>query len=549
MNKHMSVFCDSGAVSVYNVKEVNSSFAVGSLDIMYTGKNPNKSDISRDVVEAALPTLYNVPIVCNWDPDTREIGGHDVDFVREDDGSVRMRNLTVPCGVVTDHTKFSFQNKYDNNGIEHEYLVADGVLLWKRQDVYSYIVNDLGGVVPHSMEITVTDGAENSDTGYFDIKSFEFTALCLLGTATPCFNGSKIELYSADDLKDKVAEMFTELKQCYSDIESAQNADCNINSTHSTKGGSTMHEEIAVLAKEFGIDLESLDFSLDDMSLDEIRKKFEEMSAETQSTQEEAKTEDAGASVDEPATEQTEPTEDTAAFELNSNLRERVYKAVEEAGVVHYEWGDMPKYFARDFDEAKQEVYFESSEDWELYGAKYTMDGDNVVIDLSTIMRKKYAIIDFDEGTATSPNVTASVFSAINPVIIAAKTEASEISAKFDALQTEAESLRAEVADLRKFKEDTEADIAAKQVADVFAKFSTLNGVDAFEKLVEDVKSHTVSYDIDTLEEKCYAILGRLGTPAKFSEAPKSQKIVVDKEKDNAVTKPYGGIVEKYLGK
>ena len=107
MNKHMSVFCDSGAVSVYNVKEVNSSFAVGSLDIMYTGKNPNKSDISRDVVEAALPTLYNVPIVCNWDPDAREIGGHDVDFVREYDGSVRMRNLTVPCGVVTDHTKIS----------------------------------------------------------------------------------------------------------------------------------------------------------------------------------------------------------------------------------------------------------------------------------------------------------------------------------------------------------------------------------------------------------------------------------------------------------
>ena len=83
----------------------------------------------------------------------------------------------------------------------------------------------------------------------------------------------------------------------------------------------------------------------------------------------------------------------------------------------------------------------------------------------------------------------------------------------------------------------------------MFAKFSTLNGVDAFEKLVEDVKSHTVEYDVDTLEEKCYAILGRLGTPAKFSEAPKSQKIVVDKEKDNAVTKPYGGIVEKYLGK
>ena len=393
MNKRMSVFCESGTVSVYNVKEVNSSFAVGSLDIMYTGKNPNKSNISRDVVEAALPSLYNVPIVCNWDPDSREIGGHDVEFVRDEDGSVRMRNLTEPCGVITDHTKFSFQVKEDDNGVEHEYLVADGVVLWKRQDVYNYIFSDLGGVVPHSMEITVTDGVDNKETGYFDINAFEFTALCLLGNVNPCFSGSKIELYSADNLKDKVSEMFSELKQCYSDIVSAQDADCNINSTHSTKGGSTMHEEIAILAKEFGIDLESLDFSLDEMSLDEIRKKFEEMTAETQSTQEEATTSETESSSEEPAAEQTEATEDTATFELNSNLRERIYRAVEEAGVIHYEWGDMPKYFVRDYDESKQEVYFESSEDWELYGAKYSMDGDNVVIDFSTIMRKKYAII------------------------------------------------------------------------------------------------------------------------------------------------------------
>lgn len=551
MNKHISVFCESGAVSVYNVKEVNSSFAVASLDIMYTGKNPNKSDIGRDAVEAALPSLYNVPIVCNWDPDSREIGGHDVEFVRDDDGSVRMRNLTTPCGVVTDHTKFSFQVKEDSNGVEHEYLVADGVLLWKRQDVYSYIVNDLGGVVPHSMEITVTDGFDNKDSGYFEIKKFEFTALCLLGNVNPCFNGSKLEVFSSNDIKEKVEQMFNELKQCYSAIVSAQTADDNINSTHSTKGGSTVHEEVIELAKEFGIDLDSLDFSFDEMSLDEIRAKFEEITAEAHDSQEGEASVDAEADKapsEEPAVEQDAATEDTAVFELNSNLGERIYRAVGEAGVIHREWGDMQKYFARDYDESKQEVYFESAEDWELYGAKYTMDGDNVVIDFSTMTRKKYAIIDFDEGTATTPNVTASVFSALDVAILGAKEEASDVAAKFEALQAESDGLKAEVEELRKFKEGIEAEAAEKQIDSVFAKFSTLVGVDAFDKLVEDVKSNAVQYDTDTLEEKCYAILGRLGTTAKFSEVHKSQKIVVDKTDDDTVKKPYGGIVEKYLG-
>lgn len=544
----MNVFCESSIASLYNIKEVNSSFAVASLDIMYTGKNPNKSDIGRAETESALPTLYNVPIVCNWDPDAGEIGGHDVEFVRGEDGTVRMRNLTVPCGVVTDHTKFSFQTKEDSNGVEHEYLVADGVVLWKRQDVYNHIVNDLGGVVPHSMEITVTDGYEDKDSGYYKIKSFEFTALCLLGNVSPCFNGSKLEVYSDDSLKKKCEQMFAEIKQCYSDIASAQNAAVNINNDKSTKGGSTMHEEVTKLAEEYGIDLDSLDFSLDDMSIDDIKAKFEEISAGSKAD-EEPTNDEATAEQKDDASSEGEATGEEAKFELNANIRRIISDAVESAEVVHKEWGDMPKYFMRDFDEEAKEVYFESAEDWNLYGASYSMDGDNVVIDWSSKIRKKYAIIDFDEGTASYPNVSESVFSAMATMITSAKESADDALGKYESLKAESDSLAEEVTALRKFKEDTEAAAMQQSVSEVFAKFSELVGVEQFDALVSGVTSGEVKYGIEELEEKCFAIKGRVGMTAKFSETKNAvPKIIVGKSSDETVEKPYGGIVEKYLG-
>lgn len=548
MRKHMNVFCESASASLYNIREVNSSFAVASLDIMYTGKNPNRSDIGREETENALPTLYNVPIVCNWDPDTREIGGHDVEFVRDDDGTVRMRNLTVPCGVVTDHTKFSFQIKEDSNGVEHEYLVADGVVLWKRQDVYSYIVNDLGGVVPHSMEITVTDGYDDQDSGYYKVKSFEFTALCLLGNVSPCFNGSKLEVYSDDSLKRKCEQMFAEIKQYYSDIASAQNAAVNIQHDKSMKGGSIMHEEVIKLAKEYSIDLDSLDFSLDDMSIDDIRMKFEEISTSSEDNKE-PNNDDATVDQESDAGSDNDAQTETETFELNSNLRDIIGVAVESADVVHRDWGDMPKYFMRDFDEEKKEVYFESAEDWNLYGANYSMDGDNVVIDWSSKIRKKYAIIDFDEGTASYPSVSESVFSAMATVIASAKKNADEAISNYESLKSESDSLEEEVKTLRKYKADAE-DAAMKQsFSEIFSKFSDLVGVDQFDALVSDVTSGEVKYDIEELEEKCFAIKGRVGMAAKFSETKNvTPKIVVDKNGDESAEKPYGGIVEKYLG-
>ena len=542
MSKIMNLYFDAVDAVITDVKEVNSSFATASLKVMYTGSNRNTSNIERKVVEDALPTLYNVPIVANWDPMARTIGGHDMTVFKDADGNLRIRNETVPLGVITDHTNFSFVKEKDENGVEHEYLKADGVVLWKRQDVYEYIVNDLNGRIAHSMEIDVTSGGKNEETGYYDVTSFEFTALCLLGEGhTPCFEGSELQVYSNQSIKSEIATMMSELKECYSLIAPADNAVDNTTKT-TMEGGERMHDEKLKLMEEYGLSEDSLDFEIDSLTVDELRAKFEEMKATTEA---DASTEDSAA---EPETEAEPATDGKPAenYDLNSNVRDALREAL-CAEVIHRDWGDMARYFMVDYDAEKSEVYVDSCEDWGLYGFKFNMDGDKAVIDWESKTRKKYQIVDFDEGGMATMTTAGAVFSAMAPVIESATNEKNDASEKFNEMSTKYAEFEAELNSLREFKAQAESAERTEKANAVFAQFSDLSGNETFEALRSAVEEDSAKYDAETLEEKCFAIRGRIGTAANFSLEKSAPKIKVEKDNDDAPM-PYGGIVEKYLG-
>ena len=94
MKQMMNLFYEFDKASVYDIHEVNSSFASGSLKVLYLGENRNGSSFTKAAVERALPSLKNVPIVCHWDYESGQIGGHDMELVCSDDGGMRIRNLT-----------------------------------------------------------------------------------------------------------------------------------------------------------------------------------------------------------------------------------------------------------------------------------------------------------------------------------------------------------------------------------------------------------------------------------------------------------------------
>ena len=501
--------------SLSSLCEINSSFDTGVLRIAYTGANRNGSFISKETFERCIETLYNCPIVCHYDRETDTIGGHDMELVTNADGDMRLVNMTIPVGVIPESSKYFWSVVEEEDGTEHEYLCAD-VLIWKRQEAYKKIKED--GITAHSMELTVKDG--EMEGGLFVIKDFEFTAFCLLGDEhEPCFESSALGLFSYDEMKKQMAQMMSDLKEEFSLVVPPVGANDTHPQNHPMEGGEKVLNEKLALVAEYGLEVENLEFSIEDLTLEELREKFEAMK-----TAEEP--------VVEPAV--AEPAEPTVDFALAGQIREEIYNAL-SVEKIECCWGEMTRYHYVDHDHEALQVYCYDAEDWKLYGFAYTMNGDNVVIDFESKKRMKFAIVDFDEGEQAAP--FAGIFEEITKQYTENDTQWSE---KYQTASDTITSMENELGTLRQFKTDTEEAALAVARDEVFAQFEDLVGVKEFDALRE----HCAEYELDALEEKCYAIRGRKGTPAKFTHESKPPKLKV--EKTLPVNEPYGGLFAKY---
>lgn len=517
MNKVLNMTYSS---SITDIASVNSSFDKGVLKICYTGSNRNGSYFDKATLEKCIPTLYNCPIVCNYDRESDEIGGHDIQVVRTGDGDLKLVNMTVPVGVIPESANTWFEVVTENDGTEHEYLFAEA-LLWKRQEAYEKIKND--GFESQSMEIDVKDG-ELKD-GIYHIYNFDFTAFCLLGSnVEPCFESASIELFSKQHFKEELSDMMKDLKDCFTKIDTAEPlpsdevVEDTHPQTHSMEGGNE------VLDNETKIIDETIEETAAPVNEQEAIEQFElvEQEAEVSSENEERST------------------EDQEQFELVSNVNEFVRSALAEVRFVD-RWGDeRQRYHLVDIDTTKMELYCEDAQErWHLYGFSYATSGDKVAIDYATRQRKKYAIVDFAENDAEP-------FAGMFEYLTEIEDKFSNLKEQFSAVSSSANEAQQELNTLREFKAKYDADIAANERNELFARFDELAGIEAFDELREN----SSELSLEEIEEKCYALKGRYGVFNKQSHNEKAPKIAVDKtESSRREEKPYGGIVEELLDK
>lgn len=488
--------------SLSSLCEINSSFDTGVLRIAYTGANRNGSFISKETFERCIDTLYNCPIVCHYDRETDSIGGHDMEFVTSEDGSMHLVNITIPIGVIPESSKYFWNVVEEENGTEHEYLCAD-VLIWKRQEAYKKIKED--GITAHSMELTVKDG--EMDGGLFVIKDFEFTAFCLLGDEhEPCFESSALSLFSYDEMKKQMADMMSDLKNEFSLVVPPVGDNDIHTKNYPMEGGEKVLNEKLALVAEYGFEVEKLGFSIEDMTLEELREKFEVMKS----------------------------AEPKADFALAGQIRDEINNAL-SVEKIECCWGEMTRYHYVDHDHEAMQVYCYDAEDWNLYGFAYSMNGDNVVIDFESKKRMKFAIVDFDEGEQIAP--FAGIFEEVAKQYTANDTQWSE---KYQTASNTITSMTEELGSLRQFKTDAEETAKAAAREEVFAQFEELVGVEEFDTLRENC----AEYELDALEEKCYAIRGRRGVTAKFAQESTITKLKVDKT--HPANEPYGGLFVRY---
>lgn len=511
MNKVLNL---TYASSLTRLCEINSSFDTGVLRIAYAGENRNGSCIDKQTFEKCIKTIYNCPIVCNYSRESDTLGGHDMEPVRDDDGSLRLVNITEPVGCIPESSKIFWETVVEHDGVEHEYLCAEA-LLWKRQEAYRKIKKD--GLTAQSMEITVKDG-EMSD-GVYKIYDFEFTAFALIGVE-PCFESAALE-FSKRDFKRQLSQMMLEIKETFSQVKPSSEVDIHPNN-YSMKGGEKVLNEKMDLIAKYGVDMEKLGFSIEDISVEELEERLKAFADSPDAEPDGGEPESGGN--DDPAPDDR--------FALESNLRNELIRVL-ESETIQREWGECIRYWFVDYDKDACVVYCWDTEDGLLYGFTYTVDGDSVTVNYADKKRKKYEIVDFDEGEQASP--FAQVFAMLENKI----KSNTELEAKYQTASDTIASMETELGELRKFKADTEAAVAQNARDEVFARFEDLIGVEAFDAL----KENCAQYDIETLEEKCFAIRGR-NSAVKFSAEQKAPKLKV--EKTDMTKAPYGGLFEQY---
>ena len=207
-----------------DIEKVNPFFSKVKIYVLYEGLNRNGSYLSRNAIERAIPTLYNIPIVGEYLVEEQNFSGHGAKVVKDEQGEYQMVLSTRPYGVVPESAKIYWETVNEDDGTQRDYLVVDGAFLWSGRYPELQTIYDEGHY-NQSMEIEMTNANYALVEGQevLDVKDFIFTAFCLLGIdkdsdmfghVEPAFESSKVIAYSLDkeSFSSQFNQMIAELK-------------------------------------------------------------------------------------------------------------------------------------------------------------------------------------------------------------------------------------------------------------------------------------------------------------------------------------------------
>lgn len=317
-------------MTIFDVVDLNKSFSAAKCLVCYTGRNRNYSDIGKQKIIDALPSIRNIPVVGRYDVDKDDFGSHDVKIINKENG-IDIVNATIPFGVVPESANQWFETRIVN-GEEKECFFTD-VVLWKRQHGYEHIAKV--GTISESMEIDVSEYMIDQD-GYCIIDKFQFEALCLLGESVePCFENACVQMYSNEivsDFKLQFSEMLREFKELNQSSTTVTDVTMEVD-IDKNNGGSTMAEEIkneVVGEVTETVVEETVEETVEDVAEEVVEETTDEVTEEiVEETVEENKEDTPTEEVVEEATEETVVEESNEDYSvLYSELKEK-YDALE----------------------------------------------------------------------------------------------------------------------------------------------------------------------------------------------------------------------------
>ena len=200
-------------VAPSSIHKLNPEFSLCDIDVMYVDENRNGTDISKEVVEDALYSLYGVPIVGEWLEDEGRFGDHGekIEITRD---KITFKVTTKPIGFVTKEAveNAEWVDKPLPNGHEVKtWLRLKKCILWTGRYEEAQSIIDDG--TSQSMEVKFLDG-NYLENGFFKPSKMIFSALCAIG-CEPCFEEANIRRaeYDLDSFRQEFSLMLDGYKK------------------------------------------------------------------------------------------------------------------------------------------------------------------------------------------------------------------------------------------------------------------------------------------------------------------------------------------------
>lgn len=522
-----------------------------SIDVMHTGANLNKTSFTKDAINKAVPTICNTPIlgyvVDELDEEDKDFKGHEHEL-RITDKDVKYVYAGQAYGVIPESCNPRWIVKDDGTGIEREYLRVDGLIWTKFSDPVDIFTRD--GTKNHSVELTDMACGPADKNGNVPVGSFKFDGCCILSTTDPsikpAMTGSCVTAnFSVEDITAQIRDRLYE----YQAIQQNYTAQ-NDNPSDEEKGDTTPmneNEKNPAMTENAVAEGAVENPEIETPAAENTATKTESEAAPAENAAPEEGAENATTEVPAENTAPAEEGESAASSEFTLTTEQLLNEISGALGAykIPSSWDPenmVPRYWMNDVQ--GDEVIVIDCTTYNLMGIPYSMNGDNVVLDVENVKRKKVTFEDWDEGEVL-PGMSAA-FTEITNTVAEMNAKISDLTKEF----TEASETIAEMKPKLEAYEKAEADAKAAEMEAkrnaLFATFDDKLGADAEYIALKENKE--ISYS--DLETKCYALVGRKS--AEFSYVPnKNNKGTVRfgvGGTQNGSDVAYGGLIEHYLG-
>lgn len=204
-------------IQYMQTKELDERFLQVKIYVLHTGENYNGSIFEKEVVDRALPSLANTPLLAfvKRNEEDKDFSGHEVDLVVEK-GEYKWKYKGQAYGVIPEQNNARWEKMVGTDGVERDYLVVDAVVWKKFDDAVEILSRDLSK--GQSMELSELYSGHFNDNGLFVFDTFKFDGCAILGNnVEPAMNSAKVEMqFSMNNLKDSISEMMKEYTKKFS---------------------------------------------------------------------------------------------------------------------------------------------------------------------------------------------------------------------------------------------------------------------------------------------------------------------------------------------